>query len=62
MGSLIICRMINHLDETRIRTLEQVRAVLDGMQTLDFQARCQRASVLRVDRVGSASFHGSRSG
>ncbi|KVS48185.1 hypothetical protein [Burkholderia ubonensis] len=38
--------MIIDLDETRIRTLEQVRAVLDGMQTLDFtpaanaQARC----------------------
>jgi hypothetical protein len=33
---LIIHRMIIDLDETRIRTLDQMLAVLDGTQTLDF--------------------------
>nr|WP_159373709.1 hypothetical protein [Cupriavidus taiwanensis] len=46
--------MIINLDESRIRTLAQVRAVLDGTQVLDFtpatdaQARCDwMAAVLR---------------
>ncbi len=34
-GWSIITKMIINLEETRIRTLDQVRAVLDGIQTLD---------------------------
>lgn len=49
-GWLIICRMIDDLDETRIRTLEQVHAVLDGLQTLDLHQRSTRK------RVGRGSF------
>ncbi|MBC8720616.1 transposase family protein [Paraburkholderia sp. 31.1] len=52
-------RMVIHLNETQIRTLEQVRAVLDGTQALVFApatdagARCEWiASVLKRFRYG----------
>ncbi|MGU7780956.1 hypothetical protein [Burkholderia sp. PU8-34] len=58
--------MIIGLDETGIRTLEQVRAVLDSIQTLDFtpaataQARCAWFVSVLVHSKLSAAYRGGR--
>ena len=44
--------MLISLDETRIRTIEQVRAVLDGTRALDFTAAATRGEPRLVRAAG----------
>ncbi|WP_124492006.1 hypothetical protein [Burkholderia stagnalis] len=52
--------MIIDLNETRIRTIQQVRAILDGTETLEFVPAIDARSALHMDRIGAGRRHHRR--